>query len=570
MNRPYDFSRNEDISIIISGAAGQGIKTAESLITAIIKRHGLYCFSCREYMSRVRGGLNSTQVRVSADPVAAWRDGIDILIPLTPDLSRLDHRISDTTLIIGDPSLFTEGRTGIAFSFDEAAGGDGRLYNTAASGLILALLHIDFSLLSESLNERFANKSEKIRERNLTAARAGYEQGGALLRDGTVTIALEPSPAPRSRMIVSGTEAVGLGALAGGCSFISSYPMSPGTGVFEFLSRQADAFPLVSEQAEDEIAALNMALGAWYAGARGMVSTSGGGFALMGEALSLAGVTETPAVIHIAQRPGPATGMATRTEQGDLNLALHAGHGDVARVIFAPGNPDQAFRLTARAFSLADEYQIPVIILTDQYLVDARHTIPPWEDPLAGYASHIVETGDGYQRYRYTESGISPRGIPGFGRGLVRVDSHEHDENGRISEDWRTREKMVQKRMKRLEQLAASAIMPSSHGNPEAATVVVSWGSTLGTALEALGKSGAEQIHYLHFSQVYPLNPALRPLLQRADRLVVAENNHTGQFADLLAVTFGRRADERLLQVNGFPFSVEYLTSRFTRYRRPV
>jgi len=516
-------------------------------------------------MSRVRGGLNSTLIRISPGKVDAWVDRIDLLLPLCPDLSRLDHRISSKTMIIGEQDRINTHRPVIDFSFEAAAkaAGDKRYANTVASGLILSLLGIDPCLLDTYLNKKFAKKTQAIIDANIEAARQGSEKGRDLLERGIFTLRMSPVSHRNQDILVSGSEAVGMGAIAGGCNFVSSYPMSPSTGVLEFLAGQSDNFSFITEQAEDEIAALNMVIGAWYAGARGFATTSGGGFALMGEAMSLAGITETPAVVHLAQRPGPATGLPTRTEQGDLNLALYSGHGDFVRAIFAPGNLDQAFYLTANAFNLADEYQIPVLILTDQYLMDSACTIPPWDLNRVSVETHITRTDSGYHRYRYTGNGISLRGVPGYGIGLVCADSDEHDETGRITEDWTTREKMMKKRMKRLALLEDKSLMPSVHGNPDGDIVVVAWGSPHNMVLSAIEDAGSNRIKYLHFSQVFPLNPCVKNLIKDTRKLVVVENNYSGQFGDLLVKTFGQKIDEKILLANGFPFSVEFLTKKF-------
>lgn len=567
MNKPYDFSNRTDIAIVLSGEAGQGIKTVEYILTRLLKKQGLNVFSCKEYMSRVRGGLNSTQIRISSHKVDAWVDRIDILIPLYPDLSRLDRRISSKTIIIGEKEKIHTHYRVIDFSFQAVAElvGNKKYANTVASGLLLSLLSVDPSLLDTYIRKKFAKKPKKTIDENIAAAKQGVEKGKDLLEKGIINIQMDSVSKLEQDILVSGSEAVGMGAIAGGCDFVSSYPMSPSTGVLEFLAGQSNNFSFVTEQAEDEIAALNMVLGAWYAGARGFATTSGGGFALMGETMSLAGITESPAVVHIAQRPGPGTGLPTRTEQGDLNLALYSGHGDFSRAIFAPGNLDQAFYLTANAFNLADKYQIPVLILTDQYLMDSVYNIPAWDLNRISVKKQFVKTDSDYCRYHYTRNGISPRGIPGYGKGLVCVDSDEHDEKGRITEDWKTREKMMKKRLKRLELLEDIALMPSVHGNPDGDIVVVAWGSPHNMILSAVNNADNDRIKYLHFSQVYPLNPRIKEWIEKADKLVLVENNYSGQFGDLLHKTFGRRMNEKILLSDGFPFSTEFLTDKFKK-----
>ncbi|MGQ9465518.1 MAG: hypothetical protein ACUVQ4_07415 [bacterium] len=248
---------------------------------------------------------------------------------------------------------------------------------------------------------------------------------------------------------MEGSEIIGLGAVAAGCNFIAAYPMTPSSGTWTYLAQHGEKFGIITEQSEDEISAMNMGLGASYAGARAMVSTSGGGFDLMAEGLSLAGVQETPIVIHLAQRPGPATGLPTRTEQADLELALYAGHGEFPRIILAPGTPEQGFYLTQRAFNLAEIYQMPVFVLTDQFFIDSLYTVKHFDVKGVKIENRIVKTTKEYKRYMLTHNGISPRGIPGYGTGFVCADCHHHDEDGHISEDLNLRTGMVNKLMKK-------------------------------------------------------------------------------------------------------------------------
>jgi 2-oxoglutarate ferredoxin oxidoreductase subunit alpha len=360
-------------------------------------------------------------------------------------------------------------------------------------------------------------------------------------------------------MLINGSEAVGLGALAGGCNFISSYPMSPSTGVLTFLAGKQKEKNIVVEQAEDEISAINMALGAWYAGARGMVTTAGGGFALMQEGLSLAGMTETPVVIHLGQRPAPATGLPTRTEQADLNLALYSGHGEFPRIIFAPGKIEDAFLVTQRAFNLADRYQVPVFILTDQYFLDTYYNLPGLPENKEENKEFIVETKSGYKRYLFTEDGVSPRGIPGRGEGFVRVDSEEHDENGFITEDMQVRRKMVEKRWKKQSLIERDVLSPEFSGSENFETLVIGWGSTYPIIKEALDSRGNGKTGFLHFYQVWPISKEINGYLEKAKKVVVIENNYSGQFANLIKLETGYDVKHRINKYDGLPFSVEEL-----------
>ncbi|MDD2998065.1 MAG: 2-oxoacid:acceptor oxidoreductase subunit alpha, partial [Candidatus Riflebacteria bacterium] len=377
-----------------------------------------------------------------------------------------------------------------------------------------------------------------------------------------IPISIQPDSGAPSLIALIVTEAIGIGAIAGGCDFIASYPMSPGTGVLAYLAKQSKEYGIVVEQAEDEIAAINMMLGAWYAGARGMVTTSGGGFALMTEGLSLAGCLESPAVIHLAQRPGPATGLPTRTEQGDLNLAIYAGHGDFPRVIYAPGKFADAITLTQKAFAVADQFQIPVILLTDQYFLDSVGTTEEIDFSEFAEKNNFIETSDDYQRYALTRSGISPRGIPGHGKGLVCADSDEHSENGRITEDFAMRIAMVDKRMRKLNDY--HDVEPELIGNKNFSTLIIGWGSTYGAICEALKIISRADIAFACFKQVFPVPKSAVKLLEQAQKRIVIENNATGQFGKLLEMETLMKIHEKILKYNGMPFSVEELVERIS------
>jgi len=300
-----------------------------------------------------------------------------------------------------------------------------------------------------------------------------------------------------------------------------------------------------------------MAIGAWYAGARAMVTTSGGGFALMCEGISLCGMIESPLVLHLAQRPGPATGLPTRTEQGDLNLVLYAGHGEFPRIILAPGTLDEGFYLTQKAFNLADKYQVPVFILTDQFFVDSVYNTPFFQMKDVHVEKQFVKTDKNYKRFLLTEDGISPRGIPGFGDGNVCADSDEHDECGRITEDHDLRIRMVDKRMKKIEAIESDIIPPILTGDNDYKILVLCWGSTVNTVREAVENLGNREISVLHFSWLFPFPDNIHTYLKKTARVIIIENNSSSQFSQLVKLKTGYSIDNRILKYNGLPFSVE-------------
>ncbi len=547
----------DDISIVLCGEAGQGIQTVEYLLTRILKSTGYNVFSTKEFMSRIRGGSNSTSIRVSSKRVSAPVDRIDILIPFSRGaVKHVGKRISEETVVLGEESVLGDeyrGDKAIHVPLSQIASEvGGRIYlNTVAVGMLLGIFGVAPEILDNYLKRQFSSKGESVVQKNLEAAKRGYQISVE------IGIEVEKDPQARDNLIISGTDAVGMGAIAGGCNFTAFYPMSPATGVSVFLCQQAAEFGIVAEQAEDEISAINMAIGAWYAGARAIVSTSGGGFALMVEGLSLAGILETPVVIHLAQRPGPATGLPTRTEQGDLSFALYSGHGEFPRIILAPGTVEDAFFLTQKAFNLADRYQVPVIILTDQYMLDSYYNVPPLDTSGLKVEKYIVQTDKEYKRYKVTEDGISPRGIPGFGDGLVCVDSDEHDEEGHITEDFDVRINMVNKRLKKLDLIKESVVPPKLLGAQDYKTLIVGWGSTYSAIKEAVEKLKRDDLAFLHFTQVYPLHPDTANYLGKAENVVIIENNATSQFGQLIKLHTGIEIGKKILKYNGLPFSVE-------------
>jgi 2-oxoglutarate ferredoxin oxidoreductase subunit alpha len=555
----------DEISIVLCGEAGQGVQTVEHILTRLAKLSGYHVFSGQEYMSRIRGGSNATLLRISSKRVSAFVDRIDLLVPFSPgSVNHVRDKISSSSVLLGERKIFGNeyrGDRAIDVPLSELARqAGGPLYlNIVAVGLISGLLALDRELLDRNLRLYFSSKDSPTIDRNIDAARKGYAAAQDLLKTGRLRITLQKNEQIQNEILIDGAEALAMGAVAGGCNFIPFYPMSPSTGVATFLAQRAKDFGIIVEQAEDEISAMNMAIGAWYAGARAMASTSGGGFALMVEGVSLAGMLESPLVVHIGQRPGPATGLPTRTEQGDLLFVLHAGHGEFPRAIFTPGTIEEAFDLTQRAFNLADRYQVPVFVLTDQYLLESHYNIPSLDPYRTSVERFITETAPDYKRYRLTENGISPRGIPGFGKGRVVLDSDEHDEEGHITEDLALRTRMVQKRLRKLDAMKGEALPPEWIGSPSYKTLVIGWGSNYGVIREAMERLEKPEVAFLHLKQVYPLHPDTASSLRKAERVILVENNATSQLGSLIQLQTGFEIKKKILKYNGLPFSVEEL-----------
>ena len=559
MNESSDLTFS-DIVIVLAGEAGQGVQSIGVLLTRAFRKAGFYVFTAQEFMSRIRGGSNSTLLRIGTQPVCAWSDRNDLSIVFDEKaITHLKKRINPNTFVLGEGLTGTAGQRLINVPIAKMAkeAGGTILVNTIVTGIIWGILDGRKEIIEGVIKQHFSGKTTEITDKNLVAVRSGLEVGVKLKNSGQVTLSIPPHGKPRQDLHLTGTEAFTLGAIAGGCNFVSAYPMSPSSGVFSMMAKHGHKFGIIVEQAEDEISAANMVIGAWYAGARALTVTSGGGFALMTEAISLAGVTETPMVILLAQRPAPATGLATRTEQGDLNLALYAGHGEFPRILLAPGNPEQTFDLARKAFDLADTYQVPVIVLTDQYLMDASCDVKDLTISDASPEKSIIKTASGYQRYAFTKTGISPRGIPGWGEGLVASDSHEHDENGHISEDLDLRVKMVEKRFRKSENLAEIALPPEWIGPADASNLVICWGSTLEVAREAIKGLMRQDIAILHFQQVFPLHMETRNQLQKVRSMILLEGNPSGQFGGVLKQHWGIQWKHRILKYNGLQFSVE-------------
>jgi len=556
----------KDFSIVLCGAAGQGIQTVEELLTKTLKRSGYHVFATREYMSRVRGGVNSTTIRVSSKPVRAFIDRIDLLIPLNLQaLPHLMERISSHTIIIGEkkyietiPEVEAK-RIEVPF-LDLSNQLGGKIYaNIIALGAILRLLNAEKRVLDSLVTQNFKKKGQEIVDNNINAVNKGYEIIEPLIQSNTIEINfnINKDPSIENDFILDGTQAIALGAIAGGCNFACFYPMAPSTGIGTFLAQHALEFGMIVDQSEDEISVINKTLGASYAGARAFVSTAGGGFSLMSEGVSLAGMMELPIVIVVGQRPGPSTGMPTRTCQEDLRLVLHSGAGFFPRVIFSPGTIEDAFALTQKAFNITQQYHVPVFILTDQYLVDSYYNIKKLNHENMSIEKHIIKTDETYERYRFTENGISPRGIPGFGEGLVDADSHTHDEYGNITEDPVIRKKTVQKRFKKLGLLRKSAIPPKFIGNPDFKYLIVSWGSNYYLVREALEKLNRDDMAFLFFKQVYPIHKDTFNYLIKAEIKIAIEQNPTGDFAKLLENETHINMNHRILKHSGYVFSVE-------------
>lgn len=533
-------------SILIGGKAGQGIaKTAELLGKALVKL-GYHVFNYRDYPSLIRGGHNFNVVVFDKKPVYSHVErNYDILAAL--DDRTLDvhsHEISSTTLRITlkghggdieiDPLLLR--KHNIPFLS----------LNIIFLGAIACHLGIPFEVMKSVVSS--------LGEKNIQALKLGYN------------LTKEENRLKKSNkklLFLTGNEAIGLGAIASGIDIYIAYPMTPATPVLHFLAARKNKYNYTVLQLENEIAVVNAALGASYAGANVMVGTSGGGFALMTEAISLQGMSEVPLVVYLAQRTGPSTGVPTYTAQSDLLFAIHAGHGEFPRVVLAPGDPAEAFRMTMTAFYLSNKFRVLSIILGDKHLGESHytHTLDEFS-PLVKPEKFITLETEDYKSYKITENGISPRSVPGAIPFAVRATSYEHDEEGITTEDPHMIEKMVEKRLRKWESLSVAVknLEPVSvYGEGDKA--IVSWGSTKGVIFDTLKRLEGWKFVKINILAPFPSEEVLKEL-DDAKRVVVIENSATGQLSKLLAMKTGLITDDKILRYDARPFTVDYIFRR--------
>jgi len=545
-----------DVNVVIAGAAGEGVQTIGAILSRAGAASGFGVFAWQEKESRIRGGNCSYAVRLASRPVNAPRLEADLLVALNPKAAgHYLPRCGKSCLLLTPEPLEDAPEGAVVLDFHRLSRDwfDDPLYaGTIALGAAGAALDLDPGVLEERVLSLFHGKSDEVRDTNAEALSRGLAEGKKAL--GGSPLAL-PGKEPAESFLLTGHDAVALGAARAGCRFMCAYPMSPSTGVITALAEGEKELGVFVEQVEDELCAVNMALGASFGGARAMTATSGGGFALMNEAMSLAGMTETPLVAVVAQRPGPATGLPTRTAQGDLLFCVFSGHGEYPKAVLAPADAGEAFDLTLRAFELSERFQIPVVLLTDQLLAESLYRVEGFDldgPPVAprGEKAETVEAP--YRRYRLTKSGVSPRLFPGESTHLVAADSDEHDEAGHITEDLKGAAlAMADKRLRKAAALKAAMEPPVYEGPEEAALVLVSFGTMkhpTAEALALLAAEGAPGVGHLHYRELWPLAPyGFDP----AKRYVTVESNATAQLARLLRGESGVKFADSLLFYDG-------------------
>jgi len=564
-----------EVRVKIGGPAGFGIKAAGQTLARLFTRAGYETFDLTEYPSLIKGGHNNYHLRISSEEIFSHVEPVDILVALDRDTVELHlGELTEGAAVIYDPGDFDIAE--VAGLPDHVcpvpvplkdivyeAGGIPIMRNTAALGAVLGHMRFPLDYLTGSIEQQFAHKKPEIAEQNVACATAGYEH--AREHECAFPFDLKPREREGERILVDGNEAMGVAAIAAGIGLYCAYPMTPASSLLHFFAKHAETYDFVVKHTEDEIAAMNMVVGGAFGGTRSMCATSGGGFSLMVEAFGLAGVSESAVVVGLLTRPGPATGMPTWTEQSDLRFAIHASQGEFPRVVLAPGDRDDAFHLTWQAFNLADILQTPVIILGDTYLSDNRQSVAPFDlSRVEIDRGEIITEGEvtDYRRYRITESGVSPRAIPGVRGAEQVVNSYEHDEYGygAAGEIAEVRVAQNEKRMRKLE-LARSIVPPPRYYGPEHADLsVLVFGSTkmpVREAMKWLEREGIS-VNLMQVVTVWPF-PAeeVSDFLGSAKRTAIIEGNYGGQLQSLVREQCLADVDHTLHRYDGRPFSPE-------------
>ncbi|MFW9918604.1 MAG: 2-oxoacid:acceptor oxidoreductase subunit alpha [Candidatus Thorarchaeota archaeon] len=563
-----------DISFNIGGEAGQGIDTIGDLLTQIFVKQGFYTFTSKDFMSRIRGGYNFNVIRVSDKPVFASLDTYNVIVALTEDAIREPRdNLSEGGVIIFDESIELKELEACHFSapLEKTAkeiGGDVRMMNAAALGAVLSVLKFPFKLAEDMLTGIFSRKGEKVVESNIAVAKALYDLTNERFSGpcSENLSAIESGPC-KDTLMLTGNQGVAFGAMAANVKWVSSYPMSPSTSVFIDIISNANKLKIGTIQSEDEISAILMAIGASYGGARAMTTTSGGGFALMVEALGFAAMSETPVIIYNAQRPGPSTGLPTRTEQADLLFSVFASQGEFPRIILAPKDPVDGFDVTVRAFNLSEKFQVPVMILGDQYFADSVMNLPRIDvsSVKIDRGSLADENDTAYKRYLLTNDGVSPRAFPGTPGKVVVASGNVHLENGHITENAQVRDAMVHKFMNKIPFIMKDMQHPTLYGAKDADITLLTWGSSWGAAFEAmqiLSEQGTS-INLLHFTDIYPMrDEILKEVFARAKKVVAVEQNALSQFAKLVRMEVGLNVTHHVNRYDGRPMTARWIIEK--------
>ncbi|WP_044893694.1 2-oxoacid:acceptor oxidoreductase subunit alpha [Bacillus alveayuensis] len=557
----------------VGGQQGEGIESTGEIFSIALNRLGYYLYGYRHFSSRIKGGHTNNKIRVSTTQVRSIADDLDILVAFDQETIDFNfHELRDGGIVIADAKFnptIPEGAnvTLYAVPFTEIATnlGTALMKNMVAVGASSAVLGLDISVYEEVVQEIFGRKGQQVVEKNMEAIRAGAEFMKEQLGDYIQTMKLEKADG-KKRMFMIGNDAIALGAIAGGARFMAAYPITPASEIMEYLIKKLPSLGGTVIQTEDEIAACTMAIGANYAGVRTLTASAGPGLSLMMEAIGLAGITETPIVIVDTQRGGPSTGLPTKQEQSDLMAMIYGTHGEIPKIVMAPSTVQEAFYDMVEAFNLAEEYQCPVIVLSDLQLSLGKQTVEPLEyDKIEIRRGKLVtdelpplENKANFKRYEVTEDGISPRVLPGTPNGIHHVTGVEHAETGRPSEVASNRKMQMDKRLRKLKNIKFNTPVHKNAKHEEADVLIVGFNSTRGAIEEAMGRLERDglKVNHAHIRLIHPFpTEEVLPLVQSAKKVVVVEQNATGQLANILKMNVGH-ADKisSILKYDGTPF----------------
>jgi 2-oxoglutarate ferredoxin oxidoreductase subunit alpha len=580
-----------DFAVGIGGENGQGIASTGDILARIFARRGLNVNAYNAYQSIIRGGHTFLTIRSSDGPVRSMGDKLDVLIPLNQDsMDRHLRLMQSGSRVIFDADKLKPGQAAAGVEvcpmpMKQICGANKLAANTAALGAALQMLGIESEALEAVIARQFKKKGDAVVAENVGIARGGYEYAAQNFK----TFPFKAPRLDKPKGIVTGNAATAMGGVAAGVKFYAAYPMSPSTGVLMWMASHARQLGIMVRQVEDEIGVMNMVIGAAHTGCRAMCATSGGGFALMTEAIGMAGMIETPVVCVDVQRAGPATGVPTKTEQGDLWQILGAGQGDYPRIIVAPSSQIDLFRTIPELFNLVDKYQCPGLVLADLLISEGTSSVDPADlDFNVGIdrGELILPNGNGngngetdnpfggfndnsYLRYKNTTSGISPRAVPGVPGHIHVAATDEHDEDGTLISDEFTnptkRRLMVEKRARKMQTVVSQIAPPKVVGPDNAPVTLVGWGSTEGVIREAVEKLAAEEgivANQLHIKWIVPLHAEeVSRILSRSHRVIIVENNYSGQFARYLRSEIGFTAHGHIRKYDGEPFMPHHIVN---------
>ncbi|RFU61605.1 2-oxoacid:acceptor oxidoreductase subunit alpha [Peribacillus glennii] len=557
----------------VGGQQGEGIESTGEIFSIALNRLGYYLYGYRHFSSRIKGGHTNNKIRVSTAQTRSISDDLDILVAFDQETIDVNYKeLHGGGIIIADakfnPVRPEDAKAAMyAVPFTEIAAdlGTSLMKNMVAVGASSAVLELDINVFSEVVGEIFGRKGEQIVQKNMDAIKAGYEYMIEKLGDKVGAMKLEKADG-KKRLFMIGNDAIALGALAGGCRFMAAYPITPASEIMEYLIKKLPALGGTVIQTEDEIAAATMAIGANYGGIRALTASAGPGLSLKMEAIGLSGITETPLVIVDTQRGGPSTGLPTKQEQSDLMAMIYGTHGEIPKIVMAPSTVEEAFYDTAEAFNLAEEYQCPVIVLSDLQLSLGKQTVEPLDyskveirrGKLVTGELPALENGEYFKRYEVTEDGISPRVLPGTANGIFHVTGVEHDETGKPSESAGNRKAQMDKRMRKIEQISFKNPVYKNAPHEEADLLIIGFISTRGVIEEAMARLEADgiKVNHTHIRLIHPF-PAdeIHPFVDAAKNVVVIENNATGQLANIIKMNVGNvKKIKSILKYDGNPF----------------